>query len=196
MLLQPLPILPQQGIWPSGSTDEPLNESGGGVMQVLNIVVPESRILASRERCPYLVRLEVVETDFEGSDARLYAAGAPRVGVTVEEALGAAASSKAPADNTQQQSHPSCNIPLELVPTPDTHTQSGGSTPSNDRSPEMGSGTFPRGGWQVETDGTDFMHADPSGYDAVREHEYEQLHQHMQNTQVLSNPQQGHYVER
>ena len=44
-------------------------------MRVLNIVSCESRILASRERCPFLVQLEVAETGLEGSDARLYAGG-------------------------------------------------------------------------------------------------------------------------
>ena len=59
------------------------DDCGGGVVQVLNIVVPEARLLSSRERCPFLVRLEVADTGLEGSDARLYAAGAPRLGVTV-----------------------------------------------------------------------------------------------------------------
>ena len=44
-------------------------------MRVLNIVASESRILASRERCPFLVQVELAETGLEGSDARLDAGG-------------------------------------------------------------------------------------------------------------------------
>jgi len=44
-----------------------------GVVRVLNIVTPECRLLSSRERCPFLVHLEVAETGLEGNDAKLYA---------------------------------------------------------------------------------------------------------------------------
>lgn len=76
-----LPLVPNEGTWPSGSTENESDDGRGCVVQVLNIVVPESRLLASRERCPYLVRLEVADTGLEGSDARLYAAGADRKSV-------------------------------------------------------------------------------------------------------------------
>jgi len=183
------PLIANQGYWPSGSMGESEDESIGGAMRVLNIVVPEARILASRERCPYLVRLEVAETGLEGNDARLYAAGAPKLGVTVEEALNTRASSGS-TSHRSQQSLEHCNIPLELVPG-QKHIQGDGMTPSNN---EVGDDTFPRGGWQAEMEGTDFMHANP--YEAVRENEYQQLHQHMQDAQVSAIPPQGQLVER
>lgn len=139
-------------------------------MQVLNIVVPESVILASRERCPYLVRLEVVETGLDGSDARLYAAGAPRVGLTVEEAL-SMASSTGTAENMRQEGHQPCEIPPELV-----------DDGIDDPIGRVNETRFlPRGGWQVEAGGADFM--DAQNYDTFREQAYEQLHQHMQTVQ-------------
>ena len=84
------PLFPQTGTWPAASekhdkvadTEETLD-----VVRVLNIVVSESRLLSSRERCPFLVQLEVADTGLEGHDARLYALGASKVGSTVEEAL-------------------------------------------------------------------------------------------------------------
>ena len=165
----------QQGTWPSGTLDDSEGEPQGGVMQILNIVVPESVILASRERCPYLVRLEVVETGLDGSDARLYAAGAPRIGLTVEEALNIA-STTGGAENIRREGHQPCEIPPELVDDGlDYPTESFNKTlPSGPRVP-------PRGGWQIEAGSADFI--DAENYETVREHEYEQLHQHMQNVQ-------------
>ena len=142
-------------------------------MQVLNIVVPESVILASRERCPYLVRLEVVETGLDGSDARLYAADAPRLGLTVEEALNMAPSSGS-ADNSRRGDHQPCEIPPELIDDGIDHPRAR----YNDTLPTE-SRALPRGGWQIEAGGADYM--DANNYDTVREQEYEQLHQHMQN---------------
>lgn len=164
------------------------DEASGGLVQVLNIVVPESRLLASRERCPYLVRLEVADTGLEGSDARLYASGAPRVGITVEEALCTRASSCATADSNEL-SYEHCKLPIELVPvTRDTEIKSPSLTLASDGNSSTAAGDFPRGGWQMEADETHYMHSSP--YDAVRENEYEQLHQHMQDGQVHSAPPQ------
>merc|ERR1712176_513283 len=61
-------------------------------MRILNIVTPKCKILASRERCPFLVCCEISETGlYSGSDARLYAgSGAGGVGATLEEAMGMA----------------------------------------------------------------------------------------------------------
>ena len=55
------------------------------VVRVLNIVVPESRLLSSRERCPFLIHVEVADTGLETCNARLYVS-AP-TGLTVREAL-------------------------------------------------------------------------------------------------------------
>jgi hypothetical protein len=54
---------------------------------ILNIVIPESKILASRERCPFLLHVEVTDTGLEGSSACMYASGATGLGSTIEEAL-------------------------------------------------------------------------------------------------------------
>ncbi len=115
------PLEPTATIWPSGissssSATNTNHQNGGispslekeikdsspllalktehGVMRILNIVSPKSRLLASRERCPFLVHCEVVETGYEGSDARLYAnENDDDVGVTLQEALGVVSSS-------------------------------------------------------------------------------------------------------
>ncbi|KAL7556800.1 hypothetical protein ACA910_005237 [Epithemia clementina (nom. ined.)] len=81
------PLIPQTGTWPTGKDGYAPSQETLDVVRVLNIVVSESRILSSRERCPFLVQLEVADTGIEGHDARLYTVGAPRVGSTVEEAL-------------------------------------------------------------------------------------------------------------
>jgi len=74
------PLEPTATTWPGKHDDELFENSSPlltlktehGVMRVLNIVSPKCRILASRERCPFLVHCEVAETGLEGSDARLY----------------------------------------------------------------------------------------------------------------------------
>ena len=60
-----------------------------GVVRALRILPMNCRVLDSAQRCPFLVRMEVVETGLDGNDARLYAsAGDDGVGVTIQEALG------------------------------------------------------------------------------------------------------------
>eukprot|EP00594_Rhizosolenia_setigera_P008292 CAMPEP_0178955834 /NCGR_PEP_ID=MMETSP0789-20121207/9848_1 /TAXON_ID=3005 /ORGANISM="Rhizosolenia setigera, Strain CCMP 1694" /LENGTH=1081 /DNA_ID=CAMNT_0020637555 /DNA_START=194 /DNA_END=3442 /DNA_ORIENTATION=+ len=68
----------------AGGKDSPstIHDYGGrrharhsGAMRVLNIVSSECRVLASRERCPFLIQLEIAETGLDGGDARLYGAG-------------------------------------------------------------------------------------------------------------------------
>lgn len=155
-------------------------EEKGGVVHVLNIVVPESRVLASRERCPYLVRLEVVETGLEGDDPRLYASGFSRVGVTVEEALGLKDFTK-----TTNSSYHETEIPRLLD---DGSGQQTSSALADSSFVSPGTEHVPRGGWQVDMDGADFDYGNPYNYDNVRQHEYEQLHQQMQEQPVA--PQQ------
>ena len=162
---------------------------------MLNIVVEESRILASRERCPFLVHLEVAETGLSGTDSRLYASGAPGLGATVEEALSMSASEMTAAahDKFEQSSAP-YQIPPELLgPSP----QSQGQCPapiSKDQTPitveteeEIASRAsqkeFVRGGWQSEEAAYYASHPEDvfasNPYDAVRQDEYEQLHEQM-----------------
>lgn len=81
-----LPLDPKQHLhWPGGESSH--DAANGGVARVLNIVAEESRILSSRERCPFLIHVEVADTSLTGNDSRLYASGAPGLGTTVEEAL-------------------------------------------------------------------------------------------------------------
>mmetsp|Transcript_26680 Transcript_26680/g.39635 ORF Transcript_26680/g.39635 Transcript_26680/m.39635 type:complete len:742 (-) Transcript_26680:102-2327(-) len=96
------PLEPQIPSWAGGDdstttttdSDDSTTEKKG-MVRVLNVVPTECRILASRERCPFLVQLEVVQTNMDGSDARLYApCGVNGVGTTVEEAMGIGLSSK------------------------------------------------------------------------------------------------------
>lgn len=42
-------------------------------MRVLNLIPSEARLLASRDRCPFLVHCEIVDTGISTNDARLYA---------------------------------------------------------------------------------------------------------------------------
>lgn len=168
------PLVPQRGVWPDGSNALRFEESQEYPQQpvkavrCLNIVVPETRILASRERCPYLVLLEVADTDLESGDARLYASGAFGLGSTMEEALGMNAAAASAAATQRKQ----FEIPHELL----AH----------------------RGGWQqhgsppfVEHDDRAGIYADhyeSNPYDYFRQHEYEKLHQIMQSQPIPSAP--------
>ena len=119
-----LPLAPQSGTWPNGAQELPAtpeNPESPEVVRVLNIVVPESRLLASRERCPFLVHVEVVDTKLGGHDARLYALGATGLGSTVEEALHMNAAAAAASASSRHRieygsQHPSSyEIPPELL---------------------------------------------------------------------------------
>lgn len=70
------PMQPKRGRWPCGesTSDTSLvsDNGSGGVVRVLNIIEPECRLLSSRERCPFLIRMEVLETGLEGNDPMLY----------------------------------------------------------------------------------------------------------------------------
>jgi len=189
-----LPLDPRQDkLWPGcESTPSDANE---GAVRILNIVVDEACVLSSRERCPYLVRVEVADTNLRGNDSRLYASGAPGLGATMEEAL--AMSSKATSDASPGEGHiadhSKCyHIPSELLaPTsskmkdPQTLTITKKELLMDVTPKEM-----PRGGWQA--DETVFYSHSPedvytsSPYDTVRENEFEQLHQQMYNDQMYN----------
>lgn len=174
------------------------DKTDAGTVRVLNIVAPESRILASRERCPYLVHLEVADTGLEGRDARLYAPGAYGIGTTVEETLGMNPSaSSAAAAATENHREPAYRIPSELLDSPIVHGLLVGNKrrqiqdTSNDNDNRVstsekntGEVHFQRGGWQSDegmyfpSESTDYFYSNP--YDNVRQHEYEQLHQQME----------------
>ncbi len=169
-------------------------------MRVLNIIVDESRLLASRERCPYLIHVEVADTGLDGSDARLYASDCNGLGTTVEEALGLGSATSATAMQ-QSRPGPAYEIPPELLAEPALISPSGqSSNESRDTydSVELQTDTvvddydssisipLPRGGWQADDEGvfypeaTGFGHATTPYEELVRQEEYEQLHQQMQ----------------
>jgi len=174
-----LPLEPKSVTWPgpddykSGDTSLPRK---CGVMRVLNIVAEDARIMASRERCPFLVHLEVAETGLEGDDARLYASGVDDVSVTLEEAMGMRGIiDNGALEDSGANGFSPYQIPTELL---------AGRARSR----------IPRGGWQY--DGNSYYSSNPgwggygvpSPYEMVRQEELEQLHQTMQDDSNPSNP--------
>jgi phosphatidylinositol 4-kinase len=175
------PLIPQMGVWPSGQ-GAPLSSQQRPpatieVARALNIVVPETRVLASRERCPFLVHLELADTGLEGSDARLYASGVSGLGSTVEEALNMGsgrglATKDGPTEQLQSGNEfSSYEIPPELLDSSSSRIHTVGDYERSLRS-------FPRGGSDIFYD----------PYDAVRQQEYEQLHQQMQAPELPPPP--------
>ena len=189
-----LPLVPQTGQWPNGSKDVVSKRHAmppsGEVVRVLNIVVPETRLLASRERCPFLVHLEVADTGLEGHDARLYACGSSALGSTVEEAMGLNVASKKSSEHFKNEANPS-QIPYEIPPELLDERQAmkrGNSVDMKGEITEMKISkkvTFPRGGWQSDEEyypesvnnGLYYANA----YDDIRQQEYEELHEQMQS---------------
>lgn len=175
------------------------DKTDAGTVRVLNIVVPETRILNSRDRCPYLVHLEVADTGLEGNDARLYASGPYGLGNTVEESLGMnpSASSAAAASTKHNHREPAYWIPSELLDNSlidgllvkkreDIEGASSDDECNRGGIPKKGTNRahFPRGGYQSDEGmyyppgSSDYFYSNP--YDMARQHEYEQLHQEMQ----------------
>ena len=191
-----LPVDPKQNnSWPAGGQIPEYNE---GAVRILNIVVDEARVLASRERCPYLVRVEVADTNLRGNDSRLYASGAPGLGATMEEAL-----TMSTASIDQEGENGNYQIPSELF----APSSDGSDTPQTiaadktelleDAKPKQ----MPRGGWQ-EPEPAYYSHSPENvyatnTYDAVRENQYEQLHHQMYNDAgMVSQPPQPMTAER
>jgi hypothetical protein len=147
-------------------------------------------MLASRERCPYLVHLEVAETGLRGSDSRLYASGAPGIGTTIEEALALSAQSSSVAASLDGShgtpGYGNFHIPSELLSTSTAnqntaYNRSISSTAIGSTSPEEQM-KMPRGGWQADEafyshNPEDIFMANP--YDSVRENEYQELHEQL-----------------
>ena len=179
-----LPLDPkQQSRWPGGKQGS--TATAGGAVRVLNIVVEECRILSSRERCPFLIHVEVIETGLNGNDSRLYATGAPGLGATVGEALGLSATmvGEKSADSRHGFEPAPYQIPSELLESISLPIQA---TQRTD--PEMScqpgdDSTFVRGGQQG--DEAVFFSQSPDemwtsdAYESIRQNEYEQLHQQM-----------------
>ena len=191
-----LPLDPrQQSRWPGG--DYTATMTSGGVVRVLNIVVEESRILSSRERCPFLLHVEVAETGLSGNDSRLYATGASGLGATIGEALAMSASktrrrnvmAKLGSDTASYQ------IPSELLE-PLVPPSSSSRDVKTDQAIDYAlptSSDLVRGGYQSNE--TMFYSYSPdeilasNAYDDLRQNEYEQLHQQMYVEQAIV-PQQ------
>ena len=106
-----LPLVPKIPSW-QGRVDESINivtdaikdkksfaRKEDSVVRVLNIVTSECRLLASRDRCPFLVLLEVADTYKDRNDANLYSHGGSK-GLTLSESLGMGLS-----HDTFQRSH-------------------------------------------------------------------------------------------
>jgi hypothetical protein len=138
--------------------------------------------------------MEVADTNLEASDARLYASGLPNLGSTLEEALGmSAAAGSAAASRRHSSMPPSYGIPEELLHGQRTrlvvtrNNEVAEAAIHADRLP-------PRGGWQSDEAfmgdefHTGYMYTNP--YEAVRQHEYEELHLQMQtqHQQSFRNP--------
>lgn len=187
-----LTSLQQHLRWPGGD-DSATEVTDGGVVRVLNVVVDECRILSSRERCPFLIHVEVADTGLRGNDGRLYASGAHGLGATVEEALamsaGAACANPAGRRHSYEKRYAPYHIPPELLETPlaprekvvvaDTTSQA---VEGEDSDPASDNHSLPRGGWQSDEAmyypaSSDDMYHNP--YDVMRQNELEQLHQQM-----------------
>jgi hypothetical protein len=175
----------------------------GGVLRVLNIVTSESRILSSRERCPFLVHLEVAETGLEGNDARLYASGARGLGATLTESLGVGPNTRDSDGQSQrdQQHHQKAGSSSYGIPSELFRGSEGGERSVDDvlaqgndpmtivgsinlgSNPQSGDVRLMRGGDQSDEslfyppDGAEYIYSNP--YDMVRQQEYEQLHQEL-----------------
>jgi hypothetical protein len=195
-----LPLVPQAGKWPTGMEEsiagQQVDLSPTDVVRVLNIVVPESRLLSSRERCPFLVHFEVADTGLEGNDARLYASGAPSLGSTVEEALGMNRVTNSAAEQRRRHETADSQIPYQIPPElldesqimKRARTGQGVAMETNVGKKRQ----FPRGGWQSDdqyyhdTENAGYVYANP--LDDGRQHEYEQLHRLMQSQQAPPPP--------
>jgi len=211
-----LPLEPKTSAW-LGSCDTELAQSTHpfrsntveekhSIMRILNIVSPKCRVLASRDRCPFLICCEIAETGlYAGSDARLYASSGTRdIGTTLDEVMGMAARERKhlPASNTSNNlldSFTSYHIPSEIFINDKRNEADdegklnvkkvqGIDNTSNDLS--SASDTFLRGGYQ-ETDyafqassnGASNM---PSAFDFVRDEQLKQLHEQLRSQQYQS----------
>ena len=193
------PLEPKKLTWPGGENrneriGNAADRSRAGVMRVLNVVTPECRILSSRERCPYLVHLEVAETGMEGNDARLYASGARDLGTTIGESL-AMPSTDSKHHVLDEESYffgpafPMFKIPSELMVLPMAYRHSQHAVRSakavNHDFESLGNLhesdlKFPsRGGSQSNGYYPVAQNFDPNPYEMMRQQEYEELHQQL-----------------
>ena len=203
------PLEPTATVWPGSHEDTSASQTHArspllelktehGVMRVLNIVSSKCRVLASRERCPYLVHCEVLETGLEGRDARLYAS---RSGTfdnpPMQETFGVVNRHDDSYGNHDEDFKSFGTIP-DLDSINSIH-EAPILAPSSIRESmdyeqfraSSNGGFLPRGGGQEG--GFEHSTIDASGYlrspyDLVREEQLQQLHEHFQ-----ANQQHPHY---
>jgi len=193
------PMEPQSVRWPgcsiptSGDTDDTDTSSStisdfehplphNGVVRALRILPNNCRVLDSAQRCPFLVRMEVVETGLDANDARLYACNVPKggVGVTVQESMG--------SHRPYSGGFDPCEIPPELIQRQPQYNDDSSIRQSQEiqRSQTNDISTAGtknravsfRGGYQ-QGDGyypSDAYGMVPDAFDMVREQYYEDLH--------------------
>eukprot|EP00546_Thalassionema_frauenfeldii_P019247 CAMPEP_0178900566 /NCGR_PEP_ID=MMETSP0786-20121207/3542_1 /TAXON_ID=186022 /ORGANISM="Thalassionema frauenfeldii, Strain CCMP 1798" /LENGTH=988 /DNA_ID=CAMNT_0020571579 /DNA_START=30 /DNA_END=2993 /DNA_ORIENTATION=+ len=188
------PLEPKTVTWPGGNDSKNMGftsaaeRSKTGVMRVLNVVSSECRILASRERCPYLVHLEVAETGMEGSDARLYTSGAKGIGTTIGESLSMLGENYDCQDEEVQafgEAFPTYKIPSELLLSPSSSSDSediaqkceNKGTEYYQKDQDKATKFPSRGGWQSDELYPDEGYGNP--YETVRQTEYEELHEQL-----------------
>ncbi|KAL7509426.1 hypothetical protein ACHAXN_009073 [Cyclotella atomus] len=191
------PMEPQSVRWPGGWNDDGGQSSAvlsdferpqqrNGVVRALRILPEQCRVLDSRERCPFLVRMEVAESGLEANDARLYAGDVTGVGLTVEESLGS--QKRRSLSDAVEGGFAFCEIPPELMNTrirqPKQHE---GLAPLSNESWDLHRSdesheekAVPRGGYQgPEYDNP--VYGDYNTYEMVRDHHYQQLHQEIRD---------------
>ena len=199
-----LPLIPQIQAWCNGEVNQgngKLKENHSPVesqipntevVRVLNIVVHEAKLLSSRERCPFLIHVEVADSGLEGNDARLYTTGMSDIGSTIGEALGMMSTTPNLATATYDPGQATSRTPPNMIPysipdelLPHIPIPASVGTTNNQVSEErIEHNAFIRGGSQNESpyyDSHDVMTGeymiDP--FDLVRQQDYEQLHQHL-----------------
>lgn len=172
-------------------------------MRVVNIVSSKCRLLASRERCPFLVHCEVLETGLEGRDARLYTNREDDIGTTVQEVLGVAAERKDTQDRSFHIKFPPYQIPSEISADDSLSNPQGAMTQSKETHPRKKVKTDIstdhntvrlRGGDQEDysyPNMYDSGYQSFSHYESIQEEQLQRLHEHLQSHQ-----QHPHYAPR
>ena len=189
------PMEPECVRWPGGldddcqgsvSSDFERPQQRNGVVRALRVLPDQCRVLDSRERCPFLVRMEVAETGLEANDARLYTTDVSGVGLTVEETLGAVRQhKKSPNSGVYEGGFTTCEIPPELMRKQayQASIHKGLSPLTEDSCSHVEARqekAVPRGGYQ----GPEYnppSYGDYNTYEMVRDHHYEQLHQEIRD---------------
>lgn len=191
------PMEPQSVRWPGGLSEDgqasisdfERPQQRNGVVRALRILPEQCRVLDSRERCPFLVRMELAETGLEANDARLYATDVMGVGLTVEETLGTTKQGKPLNGAATEGGFTSCEIPPELMRRQvHSNKKKESLSPLKDETWSHDHSMYnareekavPRGGYQ----GPEYdppMYGDYNTYEMVRDHHYEQLHQEIRD---------------